>query len=76
MHACALQGLDEVQAYILLRRWRIERGETSLLAQHLGPEEEGGLTEAYLLERTYALKSLELALQHSGGGLSMRVGHP
>ena len=60
------QDVDAVQAYILLRRWVSEHPEAAV-AQHLGPEHEAGLVEAYFLERTYAIKSLELVLQHSKG---------
>ena len=66
MHAwAALQELDEVQAYILLRRWAADHPEATV-AQDLGPEAEQSLTEAYCLERACAIKSLELVLQHAG----------
>ena len=64
-HACG-QDLDAAQAYILLRRWASEHPGAAV-AQHLGPEHEAELVEAYFLERTYAIKSLELVVQQSRG---------
>ena len=68
VHACAaLQELDEVQAYILLRRWATDNPQARV-TQHLGPEAEQALTEAYCLERACAINALELTLQHAEGG--------
>jgi hypothetical protein len=56
------QGLDEVQAYILLRRWQTDHADT-ILGSRLSNEQQQGLAQAYLLERLCSLESLRLILQ-------------
>ncbi|BDA41474.1 probable Nucleoporin NUP188 homolog at N-terminal half [Coccomyxa sp. Obi] len=58
--------LDEVQAYILLRRWQADHKDV-VVEDHLTVEHLQSLGQAYFLERSYAIESLKLVLQLAEG---------
>lgn len=60
------QDLDEVQAYILLRRWQADHKDV-VVKDHLTVEHLHSLGQAYFLERSYAIESLKLVLQLAEG---------
>lgn len=61
------QDLDEVQAYILLRRWQADHKDV-VIKDRLTLEQLHSLAQAYFLERSYAIESLKLILQVVEGG--------
>ena len=73
----ALQGLDEVQSYVLLRRWLL-RNPDELVGGVLLPAQRAALAAEYALERLCLLKCLEGLLLHhyatAGGDGGVRPG--
>ena len=71
-----MQGLDEVQAYVLLRRW-LARNPGEEVSGALQPAQRAALAAEYALERACLLKCLEGLLLHhyatapSDGGAGM-----
>ena len=61
-----LQRLDEVQSYVLLRRWQSDHKEEAAAAQ-LSAAHLESIMEFYSLERSYAAESLKLLIQLSQG---------
>ena len=57
----AVQVIDEVQAYILLRRWQSDHKD------QLAAERQQGVLHAYFEERLYILESIKILLQLSEG---------
>lgn len=56
------QELDEVQAYILLRRWQGDHKD-AVIRDHLTLEQLHSIAQAYFLERSYAIETLKLIFQ-------------
>ncbi len=71
------QGLDEVQSYVLLRRWLV-RSPDEVVGSVLLPAQRAALAAEYALERLCLLKCLEGLLLHryatAGGGDGARPG--
>ena len=69
LHACTLhlitllQELNELQAYILVRRWSAKQAEPPL---QLSSDQLHDLEMEYYLQRTYLLRSIEELLTQSG----------
>ena len=59
-----LQRLDEVQSYVLLRRWQSDYKEEAAASQ-LSAAHLESIMEYYGLERSYAAESLKLLIQLS-----------
>lgn len=58
-----MQGLDEVQSYVLLRRWLL-RSSDEVVGGVLLPAQRAALAAEYALERLCLLKCLEGLLLH------------
>ncbi|CAK0783823.1 hypothetical protein CVIRNUC_007023 [Coccomyxa viridis] len=64
--------LDEVQSYVLLRRWQSDHKEEAAAAQ-LSAAHLESIMEFYSLERSYAAESLKLLVQLSQGNTESEV---
>ena len=64
MKTHGMQGLDEVQSYVLLRRWLL-RSSDEVVGGVLLPAQRAALAAEYALERLCLLKCLEVLLLHS-----------
>ena len=60
------QGLDEVQSYILLRRWLSEERDT-VIGEALSQQQRASLQAFYFNERIWLLRSLDYLLQLEPG---------
>ena len=62
------QSLDELQAYILLRRWLTDEGEV-IVDTGLSAQQRRSLQAYYFSERNYILRCLDGLLQFGSGML-------
>ena len=61
-----MQGLDELQSYVLLRRWLQDEGET-LTGDGLTHGQRSQIQGAYFAERNYLYSCLGCLLQAKEG---------